>query len=266
MVLPALDAEVDQVVVVLQQVVALRLADGVGDDGDVLHVGQARNLQLLEFADGGLHLHLPLLLEVVPVLVVVAGALHEVRHAAADLLGVLHRHRRDVDVAVDHAVVDAAHRRHHEDAVVVLRQGEEPGLVPDGVEGIQRLGIVQAVVEPEHVLLVLVAHRVVGDELILVRIHALPAFGAGNGGGFHVMRNRKFHFGYSSMRFLVELGFRACFVRRLCVEGLSQATCHLRCNMPAGWHGPRRAAWRSGPFRRPAGTDFCRNAAGVGPR
>ncbi len=100
-VLPALDAEVDQVVVVLQQVVAVRLAERVGHHRHVLHVGQARNLQRLELADGGLHLHLPLRLECVPVLVVVAGALHEMRHPAADLLGILDRHRRNVDVSID---------------------------------------------------------------------------------------------------------------------------------------------------------------------
>ena len=153
-VLPALDAQIDQVVVVLQQVVAMRFTERIGHHRQVLHVGQARDLQRLELADGGFHLHLPLGFERVPVLVVVAGALHEVRHAAADLGAVLHWHRRDVDVAVDDAVVDATHRRHHEDAVVELRQREVPGFVPDGVERVQRLGVVQPVVEPEGLLLV----------------------------------------------------------------------------------------------------------------
>ncbi len=193
MVLPALDAEVDQVVVVLDQVVALGFAEGVHHHRDVFEVGQGRNLQVLELLDGGLHLDLPLGLQRIPVLVVVAGAFHEVGHAAADFGAVLDRHRRDVDVAVDHAVVDATHRRYLEDAVVELRQGEVPGLVPDRVEGIQRLRIVQSVIEPEGFLFVLVARRIVGDELVLVGIHPLPALGPGNGLGAYVVRHWKLH-------------------------------------------------------------------------
>ena len=89
-------------------------SDALLDHRNVLHLRQGGDIKRLEVGDDLFHLLLPLIVEFVPVFVVVSRALHEQGHAAADLLGIGHRDRRDVDVAVDDPMVDTQGRRDHE--------------------------------------------------------------------------------------------------------------------------------------------------------
>ena len=118
----------------------------------------------------------PLGVEVVPVREVEAGPLEELGRARLRLRLVGQRHRRQVGVAVQDAVVDP--QRGGDEVVpgVVLRQGRHGVLEERRVPRRQRRRPVHAVVEPEHAFLVLAPalgeQRRVGVEL-------LPALGAG---------------------------------------------------------------------------------------
>ena len=193
MVLPHLQAHVDELVVLGEQVVAAADPGVLEDQRLVLDLGQLVEMDGVQFGEQTLHLDFPGLVQRVPVLVVEPGALHERGHALLDFLRVRYAHRGDVDVAVDDAVVDAQRRRHEERPGVVLRQGEEPGLVPQQVERVMRLGVVQPVVEPELTVLELRPLRVVRAELVVVGEQLLPSLGAGDGG--HLVRAEKLRAG-----------------------------------------------------------------------
>src|SRR5690606_17690622 len=82
----------------------------------------------------------------------------------------------DVDVPVEDAEVDPLSRRDAEDAGAHLADGDIRGLGGDDVERGDRLREVHPVIEPEPVLLV---GPPIFAEQDVVRIHLLPALGAG---------------------------------------------------------------------------------------
>jgi len=175
-ILPHLQAHVDQLVVLGEELVSAADALVLEDEGLVFNLGQRFELHGLEFGEEPVHLDFPVSVEPVPVLVVVAGPLHECGNPTAHFLRIGHAHRRDVHVAVHDAVVDTERRRHEERAGVVLRERQEPRLVPDEVEGVVRLGIVKAVVEPQLALFELGAGGIVLAELVVIRVQLLPPF------------------------------------------------------------------------------------------
>ena len=141
----------------------------------VLDLGQAGDLDCDQPLNAILGLHDPLVVEAVPVLVVVAGPLHEVGHPLLDHLRIGDRVRADVEVAVYEPLVDAERRRDHPDPCRVLVEGDPPALGHDRVERVDRLGVVHAVEEPEFPVLELpplLAERVV------VGVEAAPVLGA----------------------------------------------------------------------------------------
>ena len=192
-VLPHLQAHVDELVVLGEQVVAAADPGVLEDQRLVLDLGQPVEMHGVELGDQLVHLDFPGLVQRVPVLVVEPGAFHERGHALLDLLGVRYAHRGDVDIPVDNAVVDAERRWHEEGPSVVLGQSEEPGLVPQQVERVMRLGVVQTVVEPQLIVLELRPLRVVRAELVVVGEQLLPSLGAGDGG--HLMWAEKLRAG-----------------------------------------------------------------------
>ena len=69
------------------------------------------------------HLLFPLIMEAIPILVIIAGPLHEKLDSAGDRARIGHRDRGDVDIAVNNAVIDSQGRRNDENPGIVLRQG-----------------------------------------------------------------------------------------------------------------------------------------------
>ena len=80
MVLPGTRAQIQHIIVRLEKPVAAGETDVVRNHRDIFGVGNVADLQLVEVVDDALHLGGPLLLDLVPVLVVVAGSLHELRN------------------------------------------------------------------------------------------------------------------------------------------------------------------------------------------
>ena len=141
----------------------------------VLDRGQLRHLERGELRDRAVDRGLPAVDEHVPVLVVEADPRQEHLEPLLDLGGVADLVGRDVDVAVDDAVLDPEHGRDLEHAALVEADREVARLGRDHVERRHRLREVHAVVEPEALLLGLAP---LGIEEEVVRIHLLPALGA----------------------------------------------------------------------------------------
>ena len=145
------------------------------DDLVGLVLGEVAHLEGRELRDQRLHLLLPLRVQLVPVLEVVARPPLEELRALGDLGRVGDRVAGDVDVAVHAPVVDAHGRRHSEDPVL---PGAEPlvGRIDAGdVEGRHRQREVHRVPEPEALLVRLAPPLV---EQRVVRVHLLPALAA----------------------------------------------------------------------------------------
>jgi hypothetical protein len=168
----------EQLEVVGLQVSARALAGAGGDDLERLDVRKRLEGDALHLLDQVADLDEPVVVELVPVHEVVAGALHEVLGAGGDV-GLGGRHRRQVGVAVHDAVVDAVGRRDQEVPRVVLRQRHDRHLHEGGVPRQQGLGPVHTVLEPEHRVLVRGAR---GAARRGVRVQLLPAFSAGRSG------------------------------------------------------------------------------------
>ena len=132
-------------------------------------------MQVGDLVDQRADLGLPLLVQLRPVLVVVARATLEELHALGDLLRVGDRVAGDVDEAVDHPVVDAHRGRHGEHAVLPRADGLIGAVDALHVERGHRHREVHRVPEPEALLVLLAACLV---ENRVVRIHLLPALAA----------------------------------------------------------------------------------------
>jgi hypothetical protein len=91
----------EQLVVPVDDVPGARGAADAGHGLDRLEVGKRLELDLAQPVDAVLGLDDPLVVDLVPVRVVLAGALEEDRHALLDLGRVVDRGRADVEVAVD---------------------------------------------------------------------------------------------------------------------------------------------------------------------
>ncbi len=128
-----------------------------------LELGQEGLRQGLGVPDQGAHLVLPLVVEPLPVLIIVEGALLELLGAAGDLGRIGHRIAADVDAAVDHPLVDAEGGGQAVHPGVGCAQGAIGRLAGDHVEMRHRLGEVHGVVEPEAVVVRLVELHVVGE-------------------------------------------------------------------------------------------------------
>ena len=122
------------------------------DDCLVLDLGQLRHDERLELAGRGLHLFDPTFVELRPVSVVVAAARCEQIRTPSERLRVGNRVHADVHVAVEHSVLGAERGRHDEEAGVRLVGRGERVVAPDDVEGVDGLGAVQRVLEPEALL------------------------------------------------------------------------------------------------------------------
>ena len=137
---------------------------------------QCGEADLAHRCDGCVHLLLPLFVQGVPVLVVVAGPLLEDRSALGDLLRIGDAEWGDVDVPVDDAHIEAERCRQGEDAGAERAHAEVDRLGTDAVERVAAARPVHGVGEPELGVLVLAGllrgHEVVGVEV-------LPAFRAG---------------------------------------------------------------------------------------
>ena len=161
----------------LQQLHVAELA--IGEQNLVgLVLRQPGYLDGLDLAIEGLHLFPPLDVELVPVLEVIARALLEELGPLGNQVRVGDRVGRDVDVAVDHAIVDAHRGRHGEGPVLPAGEGEVRDVHLAHVEGGHRQREVHRVPEPEPVLVSFLAVLV---EQGPVRIHLLPALAAGGG-------------------------------------------------------------------------------------
>ena len=136
---------------------------------------QLGHLQLAQLDDQRLHLRLPTAVQLVPVLVVVAGPSLEEPGPLGDLGRIGHRVAGDVDVAVDDPVVDSHRRRHREHAVLPRADRLIGGVDADHVERRHREREVHRVPEPETVLVALAPALV---EARVVRVHLLPALAA----------------------------------------------------------------------------------------
>ena len=121
-VLPRLEAEVLESVVLDLDPVARAGAEARRDDVEVLHLGQRAEVDGLDLVDVGLHLAEPVVVQLVPVGEVVPGPFHELGHPRLDAGAVVDRHRREERVPVEHAEVDAVGRRDAVVAAVELAQ------------------------------------------------------------------------------------------------------------------------------------------------
>ena len=168
-VLPQGHRVVQEAVVSGQQRVAGAAAGSGGDDLEVLQDRQWVELELGHLLHQVADLDQPLVVEVVPVLEVEAGSLHEDRNAALDLL-LRGGYGAEEQVAVEDPEVHAVRRRNLEMAGVVLPQRRESELGQPAVPRRQRFGPVDPVVEPEAAVLVvapfLAEQRRVGVELL----------------------------------------------------------------------------------------------------
>ncbi len=139
MVLPAAEREVDEPVVRLHDLgrdgVPVAVDDPLLRDvlGELRRDRQVVDL-LAELAD----LRLPLaVVQPVEVLEVVVAALAEDALAFFEQLRVRTRHRTDVEVAVEHPLLDPHRRRDGEHPAIVLREGDLPRLLEDGLPRVQ---------------------------------------------------------------------------------------------------------------------------------
>ena len=158
---------------VRDHLVAGGIAAVLEDHRLVLDLGERREVHRLDLLEARGDLLLPLVVDRVPVGVVVAGAALEELGALGEL-GRVGRHRAHVDVAVDDALVDAVGGRHREDAGVEGAERLPPALALDLVVGVKDAGVVQAVVEPEALLVHLPALLAA---LVVPVVHLLPALG-----------------------------------------------------------------------------------------
>ena len=143
------------------------------EHGDVgLPLGERLEAHRLQALDTVGRLRNPLVVDLVPVLEVVARSLEEDRLLGGDLLSVFDHVWAQVEVAVHDAVLDAERSRELPDPRGVLVQGDEPALRHHEVEGVERLGVVHLVEEPE-LLLVPLPHLVAEQQVF--RVHGLPA-------------------------------------------------------------------------------------------
>ena len=143
----------EQAIVGGEQQVARADAASLGDDRFVLVRRQIGHLERLELGSGGLDLVHPQVVELVPVLEVVAGAYFEELLPARQGRFVGDRVRSDVDVAVQDPYLGPERRRHGEESRVRLVERDDRRLEDEGVERVQRLWGVQCFVEPEPALL-----------------------------------------------------------------------------------------------------------------
>ena len=169
-VVPHLREQVDTAVVALAHEVVRGEATGLGDHQFIVHLAQLRDLDLLQLADQVADSHLPLSVELVPVLVVVTRASLEDLQPSLDLLGVGNRVRRDVDAPVHDAVLDPEGGGENEDPGRVGPDRRVGDLGRDRVEGRHGFGEVHRVVEPEPLV-------VLGLEPGEVGVHRGPPFG-----------------------------------------------------------------------------------------
>ena len=151
-----------------------------------LELVELRHLERLELRDQPFHLRAPRGVQLVPVLEVVARALLEVPGALGDLRGIGDRVARDVDVAVDAAVVDPHRRRNGEDPVLPRAERLVGRVDADRVERRHRQREMHRVPEPEP-LFVRLAPLLVEERV--VRVHLLPAVASRR--CLHVVRARK---------------------------------------------------------------------------
>ena len=165
----------EQLVVPVDEVPGGRGAPDAGHGLDRLEVGKRLELDLAQPVDAVLGLDDPLVVDLVPVRVVLPGALEEDRHALLDLGRIIDRGRADVEVAVDQALVDAAGRRDLPHAREELVEEHPPALGHDRVEGVDRLRVVEPVEEPELALFEVAA--LVAEEVVL-GIQPTPVLGA----------------------------------------------------------------------------------------
>ncbi len=175
MVLPGEVSAAQQPAVGVEGLVVRRVPVVVEHDLVRLVLGEVRDAQVGDLRDQRFHLLLPLRVQLVPVLEVVAGTPLEELRALGDLGRIQDRVARDVDVAVDAPVVDAHGRRHGEDPVLPRADALVRRVDAGDVEGRHRQREVHRVPEPEA-LLVLLASALV--EQGVVRIHLLPALAA----------------------------------------------------------------------------------------
>ena len=158
---------------VLDHPVAGRVADVVEHHRLVLQLGQGLEPDRLDLLQVGGDLVLPLGVDLVPVLVVVAAAAAEQLGPLGHALG-RGRHRGHVQVAVEDALVDPEGGRHGEDAGVERPQGLPPALALDLVVGVEHARVVQPVLEPEPLLVQVAA--VLAEQVVPV-VQLLPALG-----------------------------------------------------------------------------------------
>ena len=131
--------------------------------------GSGSNVQRLELADHDLGLVDPLGLDRVPVGEVVAGALHEVLHTSRNLRWIGDGDRRQEEVAVEDADVDAHRRRDDVVPAVVRTERGERVLDQAGVERRHHRRQVDGVAEPEHRLVVRLP-RLAEQQVVVVQI------------------------------------------------------------------------------------------------
>ena len=129
-----------------------RVAVVLEDDLVGLVLRQAGHAKIRDLRDQRLHLQLPLPVQLVPVLEVVAGPPLEELGPLGDLGGVRHRVPGDVDVAVDDAVVDAHGGRNREHTVLPGGDSHVRDVRADEVECGHRQREVHRVPEPEALL------------------------------------------------------------------------------------------------------------------
>jgi hypothetical protein len=140
-----------------------------------LVVGEVRDVEVRDLLDQRLHLLLEGLVELVPVLVVVARAPLEEGGTLGDLVRVGHRVPGDVDVAVDDPVVDSHRDRQRKEAVLPLAERLVGRVDAGHVERRHRHREVHRVPEPEPALVGLAP--ALGEQGV-VRVHLLPALAA----------------------------------------------------------------------------------------
>ncbi len=174
-VLPQLQRQVEQAVVVgLDLPAGAEAGAGLDDEVGVLELGKGVEVDGLELLDEVADLDHPLVVEVVPVHEVEPGAVHEVGDAGLDV-GLRGRHRGQVGVPVEDPEVDAVGRRDLQVPGVVLGERGDRELVQRRVPRSEGLRPVDAVLEPEHGVLVLAAPLA---EERRVGVQLFPALGA----------------------------------------------------------------------------------------
>ncbi len=174
MVVPHLRVAFHAAVIGLTHVVILCDAAALEHDFRVVELRQRGHLDRADLAD---ELHDPLAplgVQLVPVLVVVPGALLEHLQAPLDLRGIRNGVGGDVDAPIDDPVVDSQGGREGEHAGSHRSHARIGNLRRDHIERRHGLGEMHRVVEPEPLV-------VLRAKAGVVRIHRLPAFRSGEG-------------------------------------------------------------------------------------